>query len=826
MKKLLFLFLIIINLNTFSQENIDLFIWAGQSNALGRQGDAAQYPVDPGNLDNQIRFNWTVPNGGNSGGWVTMQPQDLGHYFPDGHFGPEVTFSRELVQAGYNPAIFKFTQGATSIFQHWLNPGDGGLYDSMVTNLNTAIIELENQGHTVTIRGLVWIQGESDSNSDAAANAYFNNLTTLLNDLRTNVVDNTDLPIILGVDEQFFNLTDHERHQILNAHQNIALNDNNIKFTSMYGYPKADVTHLTPEGLISYGEDLFDSFQLLISGAYPSEDCLLTSIGNHSSFDRTAWGQSFTTDCSGTLSSIIFEAITLHDDTATFTLYNSADCSGTILLTKTLNLIDVGDNTVDLLSDNLYLDKEHTYYFDIVSDTDTAWGINFSDTNDTNDVFGVLRCISDDGTANCGRTFLDFDMDFSVELKSDAICSVLSSGSEVSFERASWGQSFSTSCSGNLKSITFNAASALNENATFYLYDGSDCNATEIFSQSLSEIVIGNNMVNINGITLDESSTYFFQVISDNDTFWRIHYSNTDIVDGMLHTYQNGNYCEREFPSFDMNFSVVIGDSNGSCADDSNIYSFVYDGKTYEVVKEAKNWISAAACAVERGGVLTEINTQSEQDAIYMELQNANITLANTIASNGGGASYVWIGGNDLDVDGLNHEGQWIWDGDNDGAGTQFWQGDTNGNSVDGAYTNWGNEPDDAGEQDGLSIALTQWPIGSGSLGSAGQWNDLIVTDPLYYVIEYATILNIDNINIDTVKIYPNPVKGILKIENSTYLISNVKIINMLGQEIKNIEFVDVSNKVEVDFSSIDNGTYFIKINYTNGKSIVEKVIK
>ena len=90
------------------------------------------------------------------------------------------------------------------------------------------------------------------------------------------------------------------------------------------------------------------------------------------------------------------------------------------------------------------------------------------------------------------------------------------------------------------------------------------------------------------------------------------------------------------------------------CADTSNIYSFVYNGKTYEVIKENKTWIDAALCAVERGGVLTEINDVAEQNAIYTELNtNANIIVNNTVAPDGGGGSYVWVGGNDLSVDGL-----------------------------------------------------------------------------------------------------------------------------------------------------------------------------
>ncbi len=76
-----------------SQENIDLFIWAGQSNAQCWTGDADFYPTDPNNLDSSIRFNYTFINNSSSDGWITMQPQ-TGRYIPQGHFGPEVLFSR------------------------------------------------------------------------------------------------------------------------------------------------------------------------------------------------------------------------------------------------------------------------------------------------------------------------------------------------------------------------------------------------------------------------------------------------------------------------------------------------------------------------------------------------------------------------------------------------------------------------------------------------------------------------------------------------------------------------------------------------------------
>lgn len=166
-----------------------------------------------------------------------------------------------------------------------------------------------------------------------------------------------------------------------------------------------------------------------------------------------------------------------------------------------------------------------------------------------------------------------------------------------------------------------------------------------------------------------------------------------------------------------------------SCvADAANVFEFTFDGKTYELIKENKSWAAAVSCAVERGGFLAEINSEAEQNAVFQALGTAAIDNSATVSADGGNASYVWLGANDI-----SEEGSWSWDGDNDGVGTSFWEGDTNGTPVDGNYNNWGMEPDNAGSgQDGLAMGLTSWPF-----GEAGQWNDLSVTNQLYYVIEY-----------------------------------------------------------------------------------------
>jgi hypothetical protein len=45
------LLFVLLPFNSSSQEKLDLFIWAGQSNAQGWMGDAADYPEEGKELD-------------------------------------------------------------------------------------------------------------------------------------------------------------------------------------------------------------------------------------------------------------------------------------------------------------------------------------------------------------------------------------------------------------------------------------------------------------------------------------------------------------------------------------------------------------------------------------------------------------------------------------------------------------------------------------------------------------------------------------------------------------------------------------------------------
>jgi len=169
-------------------------------------------------------------------------------------------------------------------------------------------------------------------------------------------------------------------------------------------------------------------------------------------------------------------------------------------------------------------------------------------------------------------------------------------------------------------------------------------------------------------------------------------------------------------------------------------YAFTYNGKNYEVVKELKTWNAAAMDATEKGGYLVEINSSGEQNAVFYAIINgARVSPTYISVANGGGFAYVWIGANDM-----TEEGTWIWDGDNDGVGINFWKGQGKYGTNDGvvinrAYNNWGGngsiyEPDNGDGQDCAAIGLTDW-----GYCYAGQWNDIAPYCPMYYVIEYET---------------------------------------------------------------------------------------
>lgn len=275
----------------------------------------------------------------------------------------------------------------------------------------------------------------------------------------------------------------------------------------------------------------------------------------------------------------------------------------------------------------------------------------------------------------------------------------------------------------------------------------------------------------------------------------------------------------------------IAGYGISQCADSANIYDFDYNGKKYEIVTEQQSWADAAACAVERGGYLIKIDDANEQEAVYDTLINASgVSSGYTSVPDGGGIAYVWIGATDQD-----NEGTWLWDGNNDDNGLNFWNGQGaagsgNGSVANNAYVNWGgaststyNEPDDYGSgQDHAAIGLNGWPNGTGSLGVAGEWNDIDGSNTLYYIIEFdSTNTSIERHEKQDVGIYPNPAREKFVINDAQNHYIKYELMDMTGRLVKTGE-IDKDKIIQTEH--MQSGIYFIRLS-NNNESIQKKII-
>jgi hypothetical protein len=244
-----------------------------------------------------------------------------------------------------------------------------------------------------------------------------------------------------------------------------------------------------------------------------------------------------------------------------------------------------------------------------------------------------------------------------------------------------------------------------------------------------------------------------------------------------------------------------------------NTVPFTIGGISYEIVKDNQTWVNAAACAVARGGKLAEINSQAEQDSLFYFVQLANIDPANTIASDGANSSYIWLGGNDM-----TSEGTWVWDGDNDGNTTPFWQGTASGSPINNQFNAWGFEPDNFLQiQHALGMAIINFPN-----GPAGTWNDVSPSNTLYYVIEFNSTAGIPEEVKPDFSAFPNPFHDQLTIQLATAAAGTTYVLSdQSGRTVSNGTLPSaVSNIV---LSTLPAGSYFLHIEGQTGQRMLLK---
>ena len=161
---------------TGPKEKFQLYLMIGQSNMLGR---------DTSGLDKQpTNANIGCLDGANR--WV-MAKEPLP---PNGTgVGPGTSFAGEILgkDSSVKIGLIDCAVGGTQL-SRWVKGGD--LYENAVKRAKVAM----EQGE---LKGVLWHQGESDSNNQESASTYEARLVGMIRDLRQDL-GNPDLPVVVG----------------------------------------------------------------------------------------------------------------------------------------------------------------------------------------------------------------------------------------------------------------------------------------------------------------------------------------------------------------------------------------------------------------------------------------------------------------------------------------------------------------------------------------------------------------------------------------------------------------------------------------------------
>jgi hypothetical protein len=231
-----------------SAATVKVFILAGQSNMVGT-GNI----MDLADALKAAQTRVIIYTAGTySYGWTTLQP---GAGASTGSFGPEVTFGRDISAAfpSETIAIVKVAWSGSALAYDWRPPSAGGTigqyYTKFVSEVRNALSTFPS-GNTPEIRGMCWMQGESDACDINPASEYESNLRYFINDVRAEF-NVPRMPFIIAMIDK--TSTWKEYAVVRQADMNVANSVSNVGIFDTYGFA-TDGSHYKSAGLIAMGE--------------------------------------------------------------------------------------------------------------------------------------------------------------------------------------------------------------------------------------------------------------------------------------------------------------------------------------------------------------------------------------------------------------------------------------------------------------------------------------------------------------------------------------------------------------------------------------------
>ena len=279
--------LLLISATSGQAAELNVYILTGQSNSLG----TTNLETSPGPgvhmADSQTDFFWANAAGGSSSniayppalssssdGLITDLQVQGGEGGNLTFWGPEFGFARRLYDAGErNFLVVKASKGG-GLNTFWdkttfdTNNNSGHMWGHLRDTVDSALENVINNGDSFNIKGLMYLQGESNNSTGAAASGQLlrdliGNLQTHVNSQYPNTADN----MFTVIGEIAASTSNANRNLTTQQQMQLAASSSAIEFVTTRDLPlKSDGIHFGRDAKLTIGRRFADVFNLISGG--------------------------------------------------------------------------------------------------------------------------------------------------------------------------------------------------------------------------------------------------------------------------------------------------------------------------------------------------------------------------------------------------------------------------------------------------------------------------------------------------------------------------------------------------------------------------------
>lgn len=229
LKEIIFMIAVTV-LPTLEAKELEVFVLTGQSNSLGIIKDGEDFNIPEDKVDKKIRFFWVDRDpranivSTSKGKIDHLQIQKYDNDSNNAHWGLEMEFARTLYKSGKrNIMIIKASRGGGGNQLWYKESSDHHMYDAVLEAVKEATDLLKAKKVKFTLRGLLYLQGESDGVNSKIADER---AKTLLTNLQKDLPRAKYMKMVIGG----INGNNKNQDLVRKLHAELAKKDKNISF--------------------------------------------------------------------------------------------------------------------------------------------------------------------------------------------------------------------------------------------------------------------------------------------------------------------------------------------------------------------------------------------------------------------------------------------------------------------------------------------------------------------------------------------------------------------------------------------------------------------